>query len=56
MACLQHTTNILFENLKRLSESMKQVANAKFIEDKLNMQIEALKTKVTEISLENVAN
>jgi hypothetical protein len=47
--------NIIFENLKRLSEAFRQVANAKFVEDKLNIQIESLKKKVTAISIENVA-
>jgi hypothetical protein len=48
--------SILFENLKRLSEAFRQVANAKFVEDKLNIQIESLMKKVTAISMESVSN
>ena len=45
--------NIIFRNLKRLSEAFRQVANAKFLEDKLNLQLDLLKKQNKEIAEEN---
>ena len=39
--------------LKRLSEAFGQVANAKFLEDKLNLQLDLLKKQNKEIAEEN---
>ena len=53
ITCLKNTMNIIFRNLKRLSEAFGQVANAKFLEDKLNLQLDLLKKQNKEIAEEN---